>query len=81
MGIAAVHCSNVEENKEDLMNYVAPSLCTLFSLYCVIWGLVTPSLSTTYRIDALLFGGLLLLLAFVHWSLQRKETALPKQDG
>lgn len=68
-----------------LLRYVAPSLCILFSLYCVIWGLVAPSLSTVYRIDGVFFGGLLLLLAFVHLrvtpSLQHKEIALPKRDG
>ena len=68
-----------------ILRYVAPSLCTLFSLYCVIWGLVVPSLSTTYRIDAVFLGGLLLLLAFVHLrvtpSPQHKEIALPRQDG
>jgi len=39
----------------------------------------------TLSIDGVFFGGLLLLLAFVHLrvtpSLQHKEIALPKQDG
>ncbi|BCL83697.1 hypothetical protein ccbrp13_61620 [Ktedonobacteria bacterium brp13] len=68
-----------------ILRYVAPSLITLFSLYCVIWGLVVPSLSTTYRVDAVFFGGLLLLLAFVHLRvtppLQHKENELPKREG
>ena len=68
-----------------ILRYMAPSLCTLFSLYCIIWGLFSPSSSITYRIDAVFFGGLLLLLAFVHLrvlpSPQRQEIVLLKQDG
>ncbi|GHO87701.1 hypothetical protein KSZ_57070 [Dictyobacter formicarum] len=50
-----------------ILRYTAPSLSALFSFYCVIWGLITPSLSTLYRIDSIFLGGLLLLLAFVHF--------------
>jgi hypothetical protein len=49
-----------------VLRYVAPSLSTLFGLYCVIWGLVASSASTAYRIDGVFFGVLFLLLAFVY---------------
>ena len=45
---------------------LAPAVSTLFGLYCVIWALVTSPLSTTYRIDGVLVGVLLLLLAVVY---------------
>jgi hypothetical protein len=43
-------------------SHESSSLCgtisqCLFSLYCVIWGLAAPSLSTVYRIDGVFFGG------------------------
>ncbi len=33
-----------------ILRYVAPSLCTLFGLYCVIWGLVASSYPTSMRV-------------------------------
>ena len=48
------------------LRLLAPAVSTLFGLYCVIWALVTSSSSTTYRIDAVFVGVLLLLLALVY---------------
>lgn len=45
---------------------LAPAVSTLFGLYCVIWALGTSPLSTTYRIDGVFLGVLLLLLAVVY---------------
>jgi hypothetical protein len=54
--------------KEGIMNafrFLAPAVSTLFGLYCVIWAIVASS-STTYRIDGVFIGVLLLLLALVY---------------
>ena len=48
------------------LRLVAAAVSTLFGLYCVIWALVASSVSTTYRIDGVIFGVLLLLLALVY---------------
>ena len=48
------------------LRLLAAAVSTLFGLYCVIWALVTWPLSTTYRIDAIFVGVLLLLLALVY---------------
>jgi hypothetical protein len=54
--------------KEGIMSafrFLAPAVSTLFGLYCVIWAIVASS-STTYRIDGVFIGVLLLLLALVY---------------
>jgi hypothetical protein len=33
-----------------VLRYVAPSLSTVFGLYCVIWGLVASSYPTSQRV-------------------------------
>jgi hypothetical protein len=55
--------------KEGIMSdfpLLAPAVSTLLGLYCVIWALVSSPVSTTYRIDAVLVGVLLLLLALAY---------------
>ena len=49
-----------------MLRFSAPSLCALFGLYCVIWGIVASSVPTAERIGATFFGVLWLLLAFVY---------------
>ena len=49
-----------------ILRFLAPSLCALFGLYCVIWGIVASSVPTAERIGAAFFGVLWLLLAFVY---------------
>jgi hypothetical protein len=49
-----------------ILRFLAPSLCALFGLYCVIWGIVASSVPTAERPGAAFFGVLWLLLAFVY---------------
>jgi hypothetical protein len=48
------------------LRFLAAAVSTLFGLYCVIWAFVASSVSTTYRVDGILAGVLLLLLALVY---------------
>lgn len=47
------------------LRFVAPTVAALFSLYAIIWGLVAQNYSTTYHVDAILFGLGLALIAFL----------------
>jgi uncharacterized membrane protein YjfL (UPF0719 family) len=49
-----------------ILRFLAPSLCALFGLYCVIWGIVASSVPTAERTGAAFFGVLWLLLAYVY---------------
>jgi hypothetical protein len=49
-----------------ILRFFAPSLCALFGLYYVIWGIVASSMPTAERTGAAFFGVLWLLLAFVY---------------
>jgi hypothetical protein len=49
-----------------VLRFLAPSLCVVFGLYCVIWGIVASSVPTAERPGAAFFGVLWLLLAFVY---------------
>jgi uncharacterized membrane protein YjfL (UPF0719 family) len=50
-----------------VLRFLAPSLCVLFGLYCVIWGLVASSVPTSERIGSAFLGVLWLLLAYVYF--------------
>ena len=50
-----------------ILRFLAPSLCALFGLYCVIWGIVASSVPTAERTGAAFFGMLWLLLAYVYF--------------
>ncbi len=50
----------------NVFRYVAPSLCALFGLYCVIWGLIASSYPISMRLGGAFLGVLLLLLALVY---------------
>jgi len=55
--------------KEEIMRvsrFLAPSVSTLFGLYCVIWGFVASSYTASLRIGGAFLGVLLLLLALVY---------------
>jgi hypothetical protein len=68
-----------------VLRSVAPSLCTLFSLYCVIWGLVASSYPTSLRVGGAFLGVLFLLLAFVYLRVilphEREEIVRSDQVG
>ena len=68
-----------------VLRYVAPFLCTLFGLYCVIWGLVASSSPTSMRVGGAFAGVLLLLLAFVYLRVilphEREEIVRSDQEG
>jgi hypothetical protein len=67
-GRALVRCFN-DNLKEDIMNvrrFLAPFVCALFGLYCVIWGIVSFSSLPAMRAGAAFFGILFLLLATVY---------------
>jgi hypothetical protein len=49
-----------------VLRFLAPSLYTLFGLYCVIWGVVASSLLISERIGGAFLGALWLLLAYVY---------------
>jgi len=49
-----------------VLRFLAPSLCALFGLYCVIWGIVATSVPTAERTGAAFLGVLWLLLSFVY---------------
>ncbi|MBO0780117.1 MAG: hypothetical protein J2P37_14935 [Ktedonobacteraceae bacterium] len=49
-----------------ILRFLAPIVCTLFGIYCIIWGLVAPSSPVTMRIGGAFIGVLLLLLAVVY---------------
>lgn len=46
-----------------IRRFLAPFICALFGLYCVIWGIVSFSSFTAIRAGAAFFGVLFLLLA------------------
>jgi hypothetical protein len=46
--------------------YVAPSLCLLLGLYCLIWGIVASSSPTPQRVGGAFLGVVFLLLALVY---------------
>ncbi len=68
-----------------VLRYVAPFLCTLFGLSCVIWGLVASSSLTSLRAGGAFVGVLLLLLAFVYLRVilphEREEIVRSDQVG
>ena len=49
-----------------VLRYWAPFLFTLIGLYCVIWGIIASSYSTSLRGGAAFIGVLFLLMAFVY---------------
>src|SRR5260370_22875736 len=49
-----------------VLRLLAPSISALFGLYCVMWGLLASSSSTSLRLGGAFLGVLFLLLAFVY---------------
>ncbi len=47
----------------NMQRYVAPFVSILFSLYCIIWGIVASSYATSLRIGSAYIGVMFLLLA------------------
>lgn len=48
------------------LRFLAPSLCVLFGLLCVIWGLAASSTALSERIGGAFFGVLFILLAYMY---------------
>jgi hypothetical protein len=72
--------------KEDIMSvfrYLAPLLCLLFGLYCLMWGLVASTFPTPQRVGGAFVGALLLLLALVYVRVilprEREEVVRPDE--
>ena len=57
-----------------LFTFIATSLCTLFGLYCLTWGLALGTSSpASLRIGAAFIGILLLLLAYTHYRISPQK--------
>jgi len=50
-----------------VLRFLAPSVSTLFGLYCIIWGLIASSSPISLRIAGAFLGVLFLLLATVYF--------------
>ena len=50
----------------NVLRYAAPFVCMLFSLYCITWGIIASSYSTSLRVGSAFLGVMFLLLALVY---------------
>ena len=54
-----------------VLRWVPSVVPTLAGLYCVVWAVIASSSATRERGGAAFFGVLLLVLAVVHWRVNR----------
>ena len=69
----------------NMLRYVAPVMCILFGLYCIIWAIIASSYSTSLRVGSAFIGVMFLLLALVYVLVihptEREEIAQTDQVG
>jgi len=69
----------------NMLRYVAPCVCVLFGLYCIVWAIVASSYSTSSRVGSAFIGVMFLLLALVYIRVinptEREEIAQTDQVG
>ncbi|GHO48789.1 hypothetical protein [Ktedonospora formicarum] len=66
-----------------VLRFLAPFVCTLFGLYCIIWSLLFSSSPTSMRDGAAFIGLLLLGLAYAHLRLAlsyKHRTTTPSEQ-
>lgn len=60
-----------------IAQWLTPCVCTLFGIYCLILSILAFSYPTPLRGGGMLFGMLILVLAFVHVRLVLSSPAEP----
>jgi hypothetical protein len=55
-----------KEGTMNMLRYVAPCVCILFGLYCIMWGIIASSYATSLRVGSAFMGVMFLLLALVY---------------
>ncbi|GHO48783.1 hypothetical protein [Ktedonospora formicarum] len=65
-----------------VLRFLPSSVTTLFSLYCIIWGLIASSVTIQMSGGAVFIGLLFLLLAYAHlrFALSYKHSKMTPSD-